>query len=133
MTSLGTTEVTENSLNVKWEEPTDTGGQNVRVDGYRVEYRAGASGDFTIFQQNQQETTALIEGLIPRQEYTVIVTARNVNGFGAPDEIKRTTQTEGNNVVISKGWLQNVVTLDLWASALMYCSDNNRDMFRSLG
>ena len=133
MTSLGTTEVTENSLNVKWEEPTDTGGQNVRIDGYRVEYRAGASRDFTIFQQNQQETAALIEGLIPRQEYTVIVTARNVNGFGVPDEIKRTTQTEGNNVVISKGWLQNVVTLDLWVSALMYCSDNNRDMFRSLG
>ncbi|XP_062499594.1 cell adhesion molecule DSCAM-like [Corticium candelabrum] len=94
VTSLGTTEVTENSLNVKWEEPTDTGGQNVRIDGYRVEYRAGASRDFTIFQQNQQETAALIEGLIPRQEYTVIVTARNVNGFGVPDEIKRTTQTE---------------------------------------
>ena len=33
------------------------------------------------------------------------VTARNFNGFGDPDEIKRTTQTEGKNVVISKGWL----------------------------
>ncbi|XP_062500012.1 receptor-type tyrosine-protein phosphatase F-like isoform X3 [Corticium candelabrum] len=94
VTSLGTTKVTENSLNITWEEPTDTGGQNVHIDGYRVEYRAGASGDFTIFQQNQQETMALIEGLMPRQEYTVRVTARNVNGFGVHDEIKRTARTE---------------------------------------
>ena len=105
VTSLGTTEVTENSLNVKWDEPTDTGGQNVRINGYRVEYSAGTSGDFKTFQGNQQEKTALIEGLIPRQEYTVRVTARNVIGFGDPDEIKRTTQTEGKKVVISKGWV----------------------------
>ena len=118
MTSLGTTEVTENSLNVKWEEPTDTGGQNVRVDGYRVEYRAGASGDFTIFQQNQQEKTALIEGLMPRQEYTVRVTARNVNGDGDPDEIKRTTQTEGKNVVISKGWLHKCSNFSFTGSCI---------------
>ena len=105
VTSLGTTEVTENSLNVKWGEPTDTGGQNVPIDGYRVEYRAGASGVFTPFQQKQQEKTALIEGLIPRQEYTVRVTAVNVIGDGDSDEIKRTTQSEGKNIVISKGWV----------------------------
>ena len=133
VTSLGTTKVTENSLNVTWEEPTDTGGQNVRIDGYRVEYRAGVSGAFTTFQQNQQETMALIERLMPRQEYTVRVTAVNVNGFGVHDEIKRTTLTESKNVVMSKGWLQNVVTLTLPVPASMYCSDNNKDMFSSLG
>ena len=120
VTSLGTTRVTENSLNVTWEEPTDTGGQNVRIDGYRVEYRAGVSGDFTIFQQNQQETMALIERLMPRQEYTVRVTAVNVNGFGLPDEIKRTARTEGKNVVMSKGWLHKCSTVALPVPALMY-------------
>ena len=119
MTSLGTTEVTGNSFNVTWEEPTDTGGQNVRIDGYRVEYRAGVSGAFTIFQENQQEKTVLIEGLMPRQEYTVRVTARNGKGFGDPDEIKRTTSTEGKNSVISKGWLHKCSTLALLVLALI--------------
>ncbi|XP_062500461.1 protein sidekick-2-like [Corticium candelabrum] len=66
----------------------------------KVSFTTDTTGDFTIFQENQQEKTAFIEGLMPRQEYTVRVTARNFNGFGDPDEIKRTTQTEVVTVTI---------------------------------
>ncbi|XP_062499914.1 cell adhesion molecule DSCAM-like isoform X2 [Corticium candelabrum] len=80
--------ITESSLIVSWEAPTDMGG--VDTVWYKVEYRTGLE-IFKVFAKNLTATMAFISNLKPNSLYTIQVTAVNVVGIGISDDVMDST------------------------------------------
>ena len=88
--------ITESSLIVSWEAPTDMGG--VDTVWYKVEYRTGLE-IFKVFAKNLTATMAFISNLKPNSLYTIQVTAVNVVGIGISDDVMDSTVAAGKQVV----------------------------------
>ena len=88
--------VTESSLIVSWEAPTDMGG--VDTVWYKVEYRTGLE-IFKVFAKNLTATMAFISNLKPNSLYTIQVTAVNVVGIGISDDVMDSTVAASKQVV----------------------------------
>ncbi len=89
------------SLDVTWEEPTNTGPD---ITDYDVQYREGDTGGFTSWRFNSAERTTAITGLTPDTTHQVQVLARNdegasdwsESGTGSTDPNQLPTFTDGS-------------------------------------
>ena len=68
------------SLDVSWTAPANTG--RPAITGYKVEYRAGVSGNWTSHAHTGTATTTTIAGLTAATSYQVQVLAVNADGDG---------------------------------------------------
>ena len=81
-TNLMVTGTADQTINVKWDAPTDTGGSD--ITGYKVQWKSG-NGSFS--SSNQDTPTAsphTISGLTNGTEYDIQVIAVNAVGDGPP-------------------------------------------------
>ena len=77
--SVSATAESTTSLDVTWTAPLNTG---PAITSYDLQYREGASGNFTDGPQNVTGTSAAIESLMPNTSYEVQVRATNADGDG---------------------------------------------------
>ncbi len=95
MPTVTATSGSTTSLDVSWAAPANTG--RPAITGYKVEYRAGMSGNWTSHAHTGTATTATIAGLTAATSYQVQVLAVNSDGdgpFSGPGA--GTTNTAGN-------------------------------------
>ena len=81
-TNLMVTGTADQTISVKWDAPTDTGGSD--ITGYKVQWKSG-NGNFS--SSNQDTPTAsphTISGLVNGTEYDIQVIAVNAVGDGPP-------------------------------------------------
>ena len=90
-------EVTESSMKIQWNVPSDDGGKAQQVTGYNV---VVTPGDQSF---NVVDTTASITGLPSNSEYSVIVSAINEDGnLGTQSDIKSYSTCKYSMQVINK-------------------------------
>ena len=77
--SVSATAESGTSLDVTWTAPSNTG---PAITSYDLQYREGASGNFTDGPQNVTGTSAAIGSLMPNTSYEVQVRATNADGDG---------------------------------------------------
>ena len=77
--SVSATAGSDTSLDVSWTAPSNTG---PAIASYDLQYRQGASGDFTNGPQDVTGTSAAIGSLAPGTAYQVQVRATNAEGDG---------------------------------------------------
>ena len=68
------------SLTMSWSAPGNTGRPS--ITGYRLQYRSGASGPWTVWPQEVSGTSAVIANLTADTAYQVQVRAVNADGAG---------------------------------------------------
>ena len=81
------------SLTATWEKPDKNGGPEIA--GYNLEYRAGATGDWTDFPHTGTDLTATITGLAANTDYQARVQALNgetPSDWSDPSDAERTNQ-----------------------------------------
>ena len=95
MPTVTATSGSTTSLDVSWAAPANTG--RPAITGYKVEYRAGSSGNWTSHAHTGTATTATIASLTAATGYQVQVLAVNADGDGAwSGPGAGTTNTAGN-------------------------------------
>ena len=77
-------------MRIAWTPPVDDGGSPV------IDYSVIVTGASQPNRPQVTGTEALIEELKPGKSYTVILTARNVVGYGESDSISFITKFKGN-------------------------------------
>ena len=81
MPTVTATSGSTTSLDVSWTAPANTG--RPAITGYKVEYRAGVSGNWLTHAHTGTGTTATIASLTAATSYQVQVLAVNSDGDGA--------------------------------------------------
>ena len=65
-----------------------------------IDYRVIVDGAPGLNQASVTDTETLVDQLTPEKSYTVILSARNIVGFGESETLPFTTKSKGN--VVSK-------------------------------
>ena len=86
------TDVQASYIRVKWTPPVDDGGSPV------IDYRVIVDGASGKNRPPVTGTETLIEQLMPGKSYSVILSARNVVGYGESETFPFTTRTKGNDI-----------------------------------
>jgi hypothetical protein len=87
------TKVLDTKFTVRW-NPADAGGSNFKIVGYRVDVLKDGK-PVKSFESVGNQTSVVVDGLMPNTTYEVNIVAANENGYGSLSATETVTTTEG--------------------------------------